>query len=189
MLALTAMSSFSDAHETPDIPLIAANLNCLVGARQKQIWAVLRCDDSLQRLSYSLAATFLGRMCLSGDVAELESPAWQLVGGAISFYREVAPIIRDGTFRCIREGGESYQHPTGHQLVTIHAPTQRRLLIVWHRFAGGGAHLETELPAGVPWRLTRTLSHTDCGASLTGRRIQWTCSEAWVGGVFLLEAG
>ena len=29
MLALTAMSSFSDAHETPDIPLIAANLNIL----------------------------------------------------------------------------------------------------------------------------------------------------------------
>eukprot|EP01034_Spumella_vulgaris_P005088 gene5088-6490_t len=84
MMALTAMSSFSDAHETPDIPLIAADLNRLVCAPQKQIWAVLRRGDSRQRLGYSLAATFLGRMCLSGDLAELDAEAAQFVREGIA---------------------------------------------------------------------------------------------------------
>ena len=67
MLALTSLSSFSDAHETLDIPIIAADLSRLVWSAQKQIWAVVRESDSLERVCYSLAATFLGRMCLSGD--------------------------------------------------------------------------------------------------------------------------
>jgi alpha-galactosidase len=68
MLQRSALSSFSDAHETPEIPIIAAHLQALVPARQLQIWAVLRKGDSARRLAYSLAATFLGRMCLSGDL-------------------------------------------------------------------------------------------------------------------------
>ena len=64
MLARTAMSSFSDAHELVEIPIIAANLHRLMLPRQSQIWAVLHRADSDQRLAYSLAATFLGRMCL-----------------------------------------------------------------------------------------------------------------------------
>jgi alpha-galactosidase len=41
MLARTAMSSFSDAHELVEIPLIAANLYRLLLPRQNQIWAVV----------------------------------------------------------------------------------------------------------------------------------------------------
>jgi alpha-galactosidase len=188
LLALTAMSSFSDAHETPDIPLIAANLNRLVNASQKQIWAVLRRGDSLQRLSYSLAATFLGRMCLSGDVAELEPAAWQFVRDALACYREAAPVIRDGTFRCIRAGGDSYQHPTGSQIVTIHAPSQGKLLVVWHRFAGGSAPLNIDLPAGASWRLAHDWGAPPSGAALSGRTLQWGARDEWTGGVLVLHA-
>ena len=187
MLALTAMSSFSDAHETPDIPLIAADLNRLVWSAQKQIWAVLRREDSLQRLGYSLAATFLGRMCLSGDVAALTPGQWALVRAAVEFYRELAPVIRDGRFRCHREGGPSAQHPTGHQIVTIHAPTQRRLLIVWHRFGGGPERMVVSLPDGVRWQLVRRLGHPSSDVTLTGGHLDWTAGEDWTGGVLLLE--
>lgn len=187
MLALTAMSSFSDAHETPDIPLIAADLNRLVWSAQKQIWAVLRREDSPQRLGYSLAATFLGRMCLSGDVAALAPTQWALVREAIALYREVAPVIRDGMFRCARTGGDSAQHPTGHQVVTIHAPGQRRLLVVWHRFGGGPDTMEVWLPDGGRWRLARQMSHPVGDVSLVGRHLSWTTREEWTGGVLLLE--
>jgi len=78
MLQRTAMSSFSDAHELMEIPVIAANLHRLMLPRQSQIWAVLHAADSPQRIVYSLAATFLGRMCLSGDVLDLDEDQWAL---------------------------------------------------------------------------------------------------------------
>ncbi len=187
MMALTAMSSFSDAHETPDIPLIAANLNRLVCAQQKQIWAVLRRGDSLQRLGYSLAATFLGRMCISGDLTDLNEAGWAFVKEAIGFYSDVAPVIRDGRFRTVRAGGESYQHPTGYQIVAIDAAVHRRLLVVWHRFTNGPDKLELELPARASWRLVREMSSPACGATLTGRRLKWACPVEWTGGVLLLD--
>jgi alpha-galactosidase len=188
MLALTAMSSFSDAHETPDIPLIAANLNRLVCAQQKQIWAVLRPGDSRQRLSYSLAATFLGRMCLSGDPVALGGDAWALVREAITFYRAAAAIIRDGEFRCERVGGDSFQHPSGYQIVTIHAGIQRKMLVVWHRFADGPERMETALPGRQPWRLAGTFGDLGGEVKLVGQSLRWTGGVAWTGGVLLLEA-
>ena len=96
MMEITAMSSFSDAHETKEIPIIAANLHRLIPARQNQIWAVLRPGDSHQRLAYSLAATFLGRMCLSGDVHSLSTAQWDFAKEAVALYNEIAPIIADG---------------------------------------------------------------------------------------------
>jgi alpha-galactosidase len=188
MMALTAMSSFSDAHETPDIPLIAADLDRLVWSAQKQIWAVLRQEDSLQRLSYSLAATFLGRMCLSGDVAALASDQWEFMREAVEFYREVAPVIRDGRFRCHREAGVSAQHPMGHQIVTIHAPEQKRLLVVWHRFAGGADQMKVTLPDAGRWRLVRRMSPHPGEVVLNERRLSWPAPAEWMGGLLLLEA-
>ena len=44
MLHRTSMSSFSDAHETPEIPIVAAALHRLMLPRQSQIWAVLHAD-------------------------------------------------------------------------------------------------------------------------------------------------
>jgi alpha-galactosidase len=189
MLAQTAMSSFSDAHETPDIPLIAADLNRLVWSAQKQIWAVLRRADSRQRLSYSLAATFLGRMCLSGDFLYLDETARRFVAEAIVFYREVALIIRDGTFRCVREGNDSRQRPTGHQIVTIHDETHGKLLVVWHRFDDAAREMKMTLPGAERWTIARELNGVD-GTSVhcSGKNIRWPAAPAWSGGVIYLTA-
>jgi alpha-galactosidase len=186
MFALTAMSSFSDAHETPDIPLIAANLNRLVWSAQKQIWAVLRHDDSCQRLSYSLAAAFLGRMCLSGDVVALDASRWRFVHEAIAFYREVAPLLRDGVFRCVRVGGDSYQHPTGHQVVTVHDPVRRTLLVVWHAFADASEIIQP-LPLPGPWRIDREFSHRPGTFAVAVNTLRGRLAE-WTGGVVMLAS-
>lgn len=182
MMALTAMSSFSDAHETPDIPIIAANLNPLVWSAQKQIWAVLRAGDSRRRLGFSLAATFLGRMCLSGDLARLDAEAWAMVRNAIAFYGEVAPLIRDGIFRRVREAGASWQHPTGSQIVTIRSAEDRDLLVVWHGFDGAERD-RLELPLEEGWTIRRSFADGDEMPQCTEGKLVWPEVAAGSGGV------
>ena len=133
MISRTAMSSFSDAHELPEIPIIAAGLQRLLPPRQSQIWAVLHAGDSERRLLYSLAATFLGRMCLSGGIAELDARQWSLARSAIALYHKAAPVIRDGTSTLHRAIGPSWRHPTGWQAVV--RQTDTLALVVTHAFA------------------------------------------------------
>lgn len=154
MLARTAMSSFSDAHELVEIPIIAANLQRLMLPRQSQIWSVLHPADSDQRLVYSLAATFLGRMCLSGEIAKLTSAQWQLVERAMQLYRHAAPIIKHGTSRQFGQTGESWRHPHGWQAVVRTSQDRLSLLLVVHTFAGAPGQVNIPLPEGV-WRIRR----------------------------------
>jgi alpha-galactosidase len=134
MMALCAMGSFSDAHETREIPIIAANLQRLILPRQSQIWAVLRKNDTAQRLAYSLAATFLGRMCLSGEVHDLSPAQWKLSVSAMELYRRVYPIIRDGYSTFHGETGKSWRHPQGWQAVLRTSKNGKRALLVAHTF-------------------------------------------------------
>ena len=96
MFEKTNMSSFSDAHETLSIPIIAANLHRVMLPRQNQVWAVLRPEDNLKRFAYILNSTFLGRMCISGDVDSLTDLQWQRVDESITFYKNVRNIIKEG---------------------------------------------------------------------------------------------
>jgi alpha-galactosidase len=134
MMGLCAMGSFSDAHETREIPIIAANVQRLILPRQSQIWAVLRKGDTAQRLAYSLAATFLGRMCLSGEVHDLSPAQWQLTVSAMELYRRVYPIIRDGHSTFHGDIGKSWRHPQGWQAVLRTAKNGKRALLVVHTF-------------------------------------------------------
>jgi alpha-galactosidase len=134
MMGLCAMGSFSDAHETREIPIIAANLQRLILPRQSQIWAVLRKNDTAQRLAYSLAATFLGRMCLSGEVHDLSPAQWKLSVSAMELYRRVYPIIRDGHSTFHGETGKSWRHPQGWQAVLRTSKNGKRALFVAHTF-------------------------------------------------------
>lgn len=150
MLALTALSSFSDAHESLEIPIIAASLQRLVRARQSQIWAVLRKADSDRRLSYSLAAGFLGRLCLSGDVTELNPAQWELVLDALELYQRAVPIIRHGTSRVVSHIGESWRKPTGWQAVV--RTWRDRALVVAHTFESAPPNIELPQPEG-KWQI------------------------------------
>ena len=184
MMALTAMSSFSDAHELVEIPIIAANLHQLLLPRQNQIWAVLHPTDSLQRIRYSLAATFLGRMCLSGGIEKLAPDAISVVREAIVFYQKVAPIIKYGTSRKIQEIGQSWRHPEGWQALVRTSGNQA--LVVLHAFANAPATVEIPLADG-DWKLAGAfgIAPEDVTFPATGLRL--STGGDFSGAVMLLE--
>ena len=143
LMAVSDMASFSDAHECPEIPIIAASLQRLILPAQSQIWAVLRKDDSLRRINYSLVNTFLGVMCLSGDIEALSAEQWRAVDDAIAFYRSAEGIIRNGVSAFYGQVSSSWRHPRGWQAVC--RTDGRRTLAVIHTF--GGEHpREVEIP-------------------------------------------
>jgi alpha-galactosidase len=136
MMALCSMASFSDAHECVQIPLIAANLHRLILPAQSQIWAVIRASDSIKRINYSLVNTFLGVMCLSGDVAGLDAEQWAAVDRGIAFYRSAAPVIKDGVSKIYGTRQTAYGHPKGWQGVVRRGTATPETLVVFHTFEG-----------------------------------------------------
>ena len=132
MMEITDMSSFSDAHECVAIPVIAANVTRAIRPEQSQIWAVLRAKDSDQRLYYTLSNTFLGRMCISGDVFDLSGHQWEIVREAMKYYKQVSHIIKDGVSQIISHVNHSYRHPEGWQAVL--RTKEKEMLAVAHKF-------------------------------------------------------
>lgn len=158
-MAICAMGSFSDAHETVAIPIIAANLHRLILPRQSQIWCVLHASDSIQRMRYGLSATMLGRMALSGDFHALSEAQIDEVKHAQQFYASVTPIIRDGRSRVVRDMGLSWNEPRGWQAVVRH--TADAALVVVHAFAGPlPERIQISLPPG-SWRMAATYSDAE----------------------------
>lgn len=113
MMSLCSMASFSDAHECENIPVVAGDLHRAILPRQSQIWAVIRKEDSLKRIAYTIINTFLGRLCFSGDVTELTDGQWKQIDDGIAFYKEVAPIIKNGYSHFYSNKGASDRRLTG----------------------------------------------------------------------------
>lgn len=158
MLELTNLNSFSDAHETPEIPIIAAALQRLILPRLLQVWAVLHRSDDERRLTYSLAATFLGRMCLSGKLDELHAWQWARATAAMELYRRVWPVIKHGRSRRFGPPISSWRHPAGWQGVLRVADDGAAALAVVHGFAGCGKRVvELPLPGGKSWQVAGAL--------------------------------
>ena len=134
MFAISSMSSFSDAHESIEIPIIAANLHRAMLPRQNQIWAVLRKTDTPQRLYYSIVNTFLGRMCLSGDVLHLDDEQWEIVKSGMEFYTKISPVIKDGFSYRFGPEIQSYRHPEGWQVMFRVSADKTKALAVVHTF-------------------------------------------------------
>lgn len=133
MMSLTSMASFSDAHETLEIPIVAANLHRAILPEQSQIWAVIRKEDPLKRVAYSVANTFLGRMCLSGDVTELDPNQWKIIEDGMALYKECAPIIKDGYSHRVGPHITSERQPKGWQGL-IRVGDNKEAMIVLHTF-------------------------------------------------------
>ena len=138
MMEICSQASFSDAHEITAIPLIAANLHRVIKPSQSQIWAVMRASDDDNRIYYSVINTFLGRMCLSGDIYSLSEHQWNLVKEGMEFYRQASGIIENGTTILQEYSTESYNEPTGSQLVI--REWKGRKLALLHRFGKSEEH-------------------------------------------------
>ena len=168
MMALSDMASFSDAHECAEIPIIAANLHRVILPAQSQIWAVLQAKDSIRRLNYSLINTFLGVLCLSGDIAGLNEEQWRKVDEGLSFYRAARGIIRDGISSFHGNVSKSWRHPTGWQAVVREAAGET--LAVIHTF-GGYFPEEISLPVSAE-KIRRVMCSENNRVALSNGRLK-----------------
>lgn len=200
-MGATAMASFSDAHECPEIPIIAACLHRVILPRQSQIWAVIRQTDDLKRIAYSIANTFLGRMCLSGDVTHLSEAQWDVIDRGIAFYRSIVPIIRNGVSYIVSRPVKQVRHPEGWQGV-LRVGENGEALVLIHIFAGqiGGAgagsggtcdadipeRIEIGLPEKAGWRILSVYSDTEETAELDGAKLVYRPRENWKAAAFRL---
>lgn len=135
MMELVSQASFSDAHESVNIPLVAANLHRLIRPEQSQIWAVMRANANLDRIKFVLTSAFLGRFCLSGEIFDLNDEQWQAAKDAISFYGKVWHIIKDGYTKIIRTNVKDYLKPKGYQAVLRELGNEALLIV--HTFEDG----------------------------------------------------
>jgi alpha-galactosidase len=182
--ALCAMGSFSDAHETWSIPIIAANLHRLILPRQSQIWCVVHADDTLSRLRYGLSACMLGRMCLSGALADMSPEQLAEISAARKFYRLAAPVIRDGRSRLHRAMGLSWNEPRGWQAVVRH--THDAALVVAHVFQDCQSPcLDIPLPAG-RWQVAESFGAA-AGLTVAQSQFNITGLETYSGVAVLLR--
>lgn len=184
-IELSALSSFSDALECLEIPIVAAEQSTQLLPAQNLVWAVVRRDADERRLAYALAAGFLGRMCLSGDIAELSKERWAFVQTALALYREAAPAIRDGAIRSHGERTPSHRHPRGWQAVTFATPALA--LVVVHTFAETPKSFFVPLPKG-DWRVAKTFpAHPSAESELRTGALQVGDSPDFTGRVILLR--
>lgn len=150
MMSLCSMASFSDAHECEEIPVIAANLHRAILPRQSQIWAVIRKTDSVKRIAYSIANTFLGRMCLSGDVTELTEAQWKAIDDGMAFYKKIVPIIRKGYTYHVSPKIGSERHLKGWQGI-VRTGENGQAYVLIHTLHGGYPEvIEIPLPDDCP---------------------------------------
>ncbi len=174
MMSLASMCSFSDAHECEEIPVIAANLHNVVLPRQSQIWAVIHDTDSLKRIGYSVANTFLGRMCLSGDVENLSDAQWKVITDGIAFYKKIAPIIKKGHSSRYGTKQVSYRHLQGWQ--GMYRENEEGAFVVLHGF-DGATGMTAEIPVPADMEIVETYSHKDVCYRLENGVLSFTFDE------------
>jgi alpha-galactosidase len=192
LLARADLASSSDAFEVREIPIVAANMQRLVPPRQSLIWCTLRAEDSPEVLVYKLASTFLGRVCLSGDIVELSDAQWSLLAQALNLYVDCAPTIRSGTSRRHGPPVASYRHPEGWQAVTRVGTGGRTALAVLHRFDGDGpSTIEVPVDPARSWRVEDVLTSAPVTVRLadSGRRLCFEGCAPFSSAVVRLAAG
>ena len=186
MMSECSMASFSDAHECEEIPVIAASLHRSILPRQSPIWAVIRKTDSVKRIGYTVASTFLGRMCFSGDVTELSAEQWKAIEDGMAFYKKIAPAIRDGYSYIYSHKGSSDRHLTGWQAVIRVQSEEGKLYEGKHESAFVTAHIfhgeipekiVIDLPEGCPSTIADIYAPTAITAKVEGRQLIITPSE------------
>jgi len=187
MFGLSSMSSFSDAHESDTIPVIAGSLHRLMPVRQMQIWAVMRPAADLKHIVYLLTSAMLGRLCLSGDILQLSEQQFDTVKRALTFYRQLVPVLKDGDSQVIAMTGKSRKCLTGCQIVSRLRRDGKQLALWFHAFDEAPESMRFALPAG-KWQLTNQFSAPDTGKlQLNDREVILTAPAAMSGHVVLLD--
>ena len=185
LVKLTAMSSFSDAHECREIPYIAANLHQLVLPRQCQVWAVISPELELQEIQYRLISGMLGRFCLSGPVQDLNAEQWQEVKDAMRFYGKAREIIKKGRSRLVRTGRNNQHHLEGAQI--LFREMEGKVLVIYHAFSNPPTSIGGILPEG-KWKITDAFGRK-CRLELGKEELKIWPQDSWEAGAVYLERG
>jgi alpha-galactosidase len=113
---------------------------------QSLIWAVLHNDETVERTIYSLAATFLGRVCISGQIDELRPEQYEIIENAIAYYKKLEDIIKNGSSKIYGSRSKSTRYPTGTQVVV--RKTDKEMLVICHAFEQPGEEVVLDIPEG-----------------------------------------
>lgn len=108
------------------------------------IWAVLRPEESLERIGYSMAATFYGRVCVSGDIHGLSSTQIALMEAYLDIYKNVSHLVYNGETRLYGNEIFNYRQPEGCQVGTYVNQESGELLVVAHSFKNGAKVITLE---------------------------------------------
>ena len=177
-----SMCSFSDAHECREIPLVAANVSRVIPARQSQIWAVIRADDTAERIVWSMTAAMFGRICVSGDVHKIGAAQKAKLAEGIAFYGAVKDIVRGGNIAEVYCDVDYYRDPKGCQIYKKVSADGRRMLVLAHFFERPYARLEC---AAEGYKLAA--AYTTMGYEAGAGRLRFCPANEYEGGAFLFE--
>ena len=160
-MEVSSVASFSDAFESDDIPIIAANLHRVILPRQSEVWCIVRKSHTQKDLYYKLASGFLGRIGLSGDIYDLDDVQCGIVLEALEKYKASVSVIRDGFSRRYGKAVINYRNPEGWQAIVREADNKYHALVVIHRFNGEGEKSPS------PWETAgRSPGHSNGNASV-----------------------
>ena len=188
MIALGSQMSFSDIHETDEGPIVAAAMHRVLQPRRNQIWATVRRDDSERRIINTISKTFLGRMCFSGDIAELDKKQNEIVKKSIALYRKCVPAIKDGTTYFLTPQIKSMRNPKGHQAVLRRCNDGKTAVLTIHTFdesCAKGIKLSNNLLKG--YEITESFCESAVTTELDGKGLRITNMGKFSGAVFLLN--
>ena len=177
-----SMCSFSDAHECKEIPLVAANVSRVVPARQNQIWAVIRKEDTVDRIVWSMTAAMFGRICVSGDVHKIDAAQKAKVREGIAFYEAVKDVIRDGDITETRCDVKYFRDPKGCQIYKKVSRDKSRMLILAHFFERPYSVSETDVSG---YKLAA--AYTSLDFETGGGRLRFQPVGEYLAGAFVFE--
>jgi alpha-galactosidase len=187
MCSLSALSSFSDAHENITIPIIAASMHRLLPCRQNQIWAVLRADVDDKRIGYVLSGGMLGRLCLSGDLVKFNDAQMAIVKKALNFYLKLVPVLKNGVTDIKGTANKSRAFPTGCQIVERLRRDGKELMLAFHAFNRVEQVVEYHLPEG-KWELVDSFNIAGTGdIEVTAEKVVLKNAAEFSGHVLLLR--
>ena len=186
-VSLCDVGMFSDAHASPEIPIIAANMHRLVHPSKLAVWAVVRPEESLQRINYSMAALFLGNPGISGDIHLLDKEQFNVIKNHLEMFRRIDHLILNGTTRILGDIVDNYRTPKGCQVVVRANGEVGEAMIVCHSF-----ELEQHEKAVYEIELDEHLTvkesiNPDITIEIFEKRVLIAFNKSWTGAVFHLS--
>ena len=177
-----SMCSFSDAHECREIPIVAANVSRVVPARQNQIWAVIREDDTVDRIVWSMTAAMFGRICVSGDVHKIDAAQKAKIKEGIDFYNAVKDVVRSGKIAECFCNVRYFREPKGCQIYKKVSQNANRMLVLVHFFERPHERFDVEVCG---YKLAA--AYTTIDFDVTGDLLRLQPAGEYRGGAFLFE--